>query len=621
MKYLAAICFFLLVYCCEAQSSKVKFGSVSLEELKNASFPQDTTAEAVILYDKGHFDGLRMNFTRHVRIKVLKPSGTQWGNIVLNVPSQNNIKAFVFNLQDGQIIKEEVKRSSIYEEKVIDKFYVYKIFVPNVQVGSVIDVQYFFYGIPFEWRFQERIPVLYSELHFEECFYLKYSKIQLGFEPVETISETKWVARNMPAFKTEPFVSNYRNYLTKFMFDIVSLGRPGYTLRYSEISSSWEQINDILLEYDRFGGVLNACSFLNDKAKEIKAMQLSVEEKIALATEYIKSNIKWNAQENFYASLTYAERFKKDHSGNSADINLLLVALLRKIGLSAYPVVLRTREEGYLIRQTPSIQRINYVIAYVNHSGNKLLIDATETKLPPGFLPFRCLNGHGLVVKEGPAEWVDLAVENKNLVSQKTFIKIGEDGDIDVTITQQLDQYACIERHDYLDQSEGHEKYITEFEKNFNGVKILDYQLTEYDPKNLRLKETFRVGISSSIVDTGDQIIFSPNILSKFTRNPFNSDTRKYPVDMGYASEYSNIIAINVPAAFSVKSLPSPVKYITEDGGAMFELMSVKQASGVQMKINIKFKRAIYAEAEYPELRQFCSLVVKKLGESIEIVK
>jgi hypothetical protein len=96
-----------------AQPPVAKFGDVTLNELKFVPDVKDTTAEAIILFDIGHFFGNQISFTRHLRIKILKSSGTQWGNWLINTPSKSNIKAVVFNLENGLLTKEKLEKSEV----------------------------------------------------------------------------------------------------------------------------------------------------------------------------------------------------------------------------------------------------------------------------------------------------------------------------------------------------------------------------------------------------------------------------------------------------------------------------------------------------------------------------
>ncbi len=261
------------------QKDKIKFGKVPLSEIRMDSYEADPTANAVILFDLGKFNGGNFEFTRHVRLKILTKEGTKWGNWVLRTPNQGYFDAFVFNEQNGVITKEKLQRSSIHEEEIIDGVTVYKLFMPNVVEGSVIDLKYRFVGLPYEWRFQDLIPVAYSELLVGRTDFIKFDKRGFGFHPLETIGNNHWIARNVPAFGIEPYLSHYSNYITKIQFEISKIDIPGL---YREFSTSWEQVNENLLKYQRFGGVLRSSNFLNKEAQVIQEMDVPDKEKALL---------------------------------------------------------------------------------------------------------------------------------------------------------------------------------------------------------------------------------------------------------------------------------------------------------------------------------------------------
>ena len=78
------------------------------------------------------------------------------------------------------------------------------------------------------------------------------------------------------------------------------------------------------------------------------------------------------------------------------------------MGITAYPIVLSTRDNGMLIQQSPTYNKLNYVIGYVRHEGIEMFLDATSENIGPGFLPVSCLNGQGLLVKRDNEQWLTL---------------------------------------------------------------------------------------------------------------------------------------------------------------------------------------------------------------------
>src|SRR5688572_17597316 len=106
---------------------KYVFGKVSDEELNMTTYGKDTTAGAVILFDVGRFSSTDLQFRRHIRVKILKKSGLNWANWVFNTPGKGDFKVFVFNMVNGEAKREKAEGESIYTEKVIDQYEVYKV--------------------------------------------------------------------------------------------------------------------------------------------------------------------------------------------------------------------------------------------------------------------------------------------------------------------------------------------------------------------------------------------------------------------------------------------------------------------------------------------------------------
>ena len=73
--------------------------------------------------------------------------------------------------------------------------------------------------------------------------------------------------------------------------------------------------------------------------------------------------------------------------------------MLKEAGLEANPVILSTRNNGYVGSITfPNISKFDYVIGHVKIGEKEYLLDATEPYGMPNILPVRCLNGEGLLV-------------------------------------------------------------------------------------------------------------------------------------------------------------------------------------------------------------------------------
>lgn len=584
-------------------------------------YPADTTAGAVILMDIGRLDGNSLQFTRKMRVKILTKAGLDWGNWTFNTPTKGDFRVVTYNLEGGKIESEKADSKAIHEEKVVDDFDVYKVFAPNVRVGSVIDITYSHLGPPLQWRFQERIPILASELILEPTQYIKFNKTFFGFQPIETISPTQWRSRNMPAFHPEPFLSTYANYITKFEFQLESVGPPGPY--FVEFSTTWRAVIDNLLRHPRFGGLEITSGFLNDFAKKTKESTLTTKEKIQAAYDYVQTNLKWDGYNALIASKDYRDRFLSTHTGTSADINLLLVVLLNKMEITTYPVALSTRSNGLLVQFSPTISKLNYVIAMVQHEDINMFIDATMANVAtPGILPARCLNGNGLMVKKNNEQWLELNKSFSSNRRQYVTVTMDPTGPVTAKVTQDFTGYGFLDWVDDLKANNNDpEIQKNKVQKENPDLNITKYEISKVDAKTVAGKETIELDMSSQLVDAGGELIFNPFVMLEYRENPFKSEERRYPVDLNYPRDFSSTVTVTLPKGYTVKVVPESIKFSNPDGSATFTYLASNTGAVMQFRVVLKITKHIFTESEYKELRVFFSEVVKKLNTPIELGK
>jgi len=599
---------------------KLSLEKVTMEEMQMTSYPEDSTADAVILMDIGRLDGNNLTFTRKRRIKILKKSGMDWGNQRFNTPTKGDFKVVTYNLVDGEIQTEKANSKSIHEEKIVDDFEIYKVFAPNVRVGSVIDITYSHLGPPLEWRFQERIPIVANELILEHTDYIRFSKTHFGFQPIETISPYQWRCQKMPAFHPEPFMSTYENYITKFEIQIESIGRPGYN--YFEYSTTWKAVANNLLRAWSFWGI-DSPVLLNDFAKKTKGSTLTTKEKIQAAYDYIQANMKWDGNSALYCSRDFRERFQNTHTGTSADINLLLVALLNKMDITTYPVALSTRSNGMVVPFSAAISKLNYVVSYVQHEDIEMFIDATLTNVAtPGILPARCLNGNGLLVKKDNEQWLELNKSFNSAKRQYVNITMDPSGPVTAKVFNDYVGYGFLDWADKVKANNNDAEIMkNSVQKENPDLTITKYEVSKIDPKTVAGKETIELDMTNQLIDAGGEFIFNPFVMFEYQQNPFKSEDRKYPVDLNYPRDFSSTISVAIPKGFSVKSMPESIKFNNPDGSASFVYMASSTASAMQFRVVLKINKHIFTESEYKDLRLFFSEVVKKLNTPIELSK
>ena len=452
--------FFSLLFVTNALSQKVEveFGRVSPEEMEMTIYEKDKEAKAVILYDKGEsifFDtpkgGYDIRFTRHKRIKIFDKSESQPAEISIpfyvdgfgKTEKVVSIEAFTFNTENGRIFRKTLDPSTIYEERINKRWLRKKFVFPDVQDGSILELKYvletpFHFNLP-DWKFQDKIPTIYSEyevrmIPFYEYVFLLQGVTKFDYRNSFVTKEKRYWGRgvefqeyvhvyglkDIPAFKDESYITSINDHIVKLDFQLAKFNSPRGGNR--EIISTWPALNQALLKHERFGKYLKNSERLAEKIleEELDLLALKPDKKVSKIIDYVKNSFEWNGSYSKYGSQSPKD-FLNKKSGSVADINLFLTAMLNAAGINAQPVILSTRNHGKIYTDYPFDHYTNYVITLVS-SSSPFLADATEDFLPFNRLPPRCLNGKGLIVNsDEEVSWVNLGSSipssNKKLIT------------------------------------------------------------------------------------------------------------------------------------------------------------------------------------------------------------
>lgn len=95
--------------------------------------------------------------------------------------------------------------------------------MPNVKVGSVFEISYSYQGIPNSYTIQRGIPVAYSALLFQEHPDLDVRITEIIPYGFSYKSNGTYIAKNVPAFKHEPFITSENDYQLGLEIELIQI--------------------------------------------------------------------------------------------------------------------------------------------------------------------------------------------------------------------------------------------------------------------------------------------------------------------------------------------------------------------------------------------------------------
>lgn len=642
--YLLLLILNCFVQVADAQKSPVKFGDIPMDDLKMTIYSKDSSAAAVVLVDYGEAylnvstNTVQMTIERHTRIKILNKAGLSWGDVSIllrqsgsNEERVTNLKASTYNLIDGKIVESKLDKKGIFKEKYNRSFNQQKFTMPDVKEGSVIEYSYNisseFWTLFPNWRFQRTIPTQWSEYWAMIPDFFHFEKYMQGYLPV-AINEVKpsnagglsvkahhWVVKDAPAFKEEPFMTSEEDFISRINFALSYVSFPGEPTQ--EIMGSWAKLNKDLLEDEDFGRVIDKSGFLKEITASITAGIADPLKKIEALHRYVANTIEWDGTEDYYPG--DLKKILEKKKGTSGDINILLASMLDKAGISVDMVLLSTRSHGFIRQSYPMTRQFNYIVCAARVDGKVILLDATNKHLPYTILPDRCLNGQGLVISKTNHGWIDIEPKAKAKTLVNASLKVGADAEITGSVIVSDEGYnAPYVRKNY--SVKGEEEFTKEV-KTETRWSISKSEYKNVDEVDKPFQQIHEVVISEHASAMGDAIYLNPMLMNQIKENPFKEDTRTYPIDYGAPSEKVYMCKIEIPEGYKVDELPqSKVLALPQNGGRFLYNMT-QNGNIINLTCMFNINKSLFAQTEYPILREFYNQVVAKEAEQIVLKK
>jgi len=645
----------------------VKFGKLTPQDFNVRPPGADSAADAVVVADLGisEFEGnpkgwFTLTFKRSVRIKIINRKGFDAATITIPLYVNGNdverlvsLKASTYNLEDGKVVETKLDDKSIFSNQE-NKYRINKKFTfPALKEGSILEYSYtqespFIFNLQ-PWAFQGDYPCLWSEYQVDMPRFFQYVTLTQGFlsyhiNKSDTRNVTfhmtspgnadkderftfddevvmhRWVMKDVPALKEEPYTTTLANYIARIEFQLVRYQFPsGYT---ADQMGTWAKLNEMLLKADDFGADLDRNnSWLDDDFPTILMGAGTEVEKAQKIYAFVRDRFTCTNHSGLWMTNGSLKTVYKNKSGNEAELNLLLIAMLRHAKINADPVILSTRAHGFTLPMYPLVNRFNYVVCLFRTDSTGYYLDASEPWLGFGRLPSRCYNGSARVVgKEEGAEAVIDADDLRERKMTTVFISKTDDGK---GLVGRVDCKPGFNEADMIRQKVK-DRGLPEFAKGIQAAYIGDMSCANLQMDSLKqpdqpLEVSYDLKFNPDA--STDIIYFNPMLSEGYKENPFKAAERFYPVEMPYAMDETYILNMELPDGYDIDEMPKPARVSYNENEGLFEYLLQRDGDRLMFRARLILAKANYKREDYGSLRDFFSFVVKKEGEQIVFKK
>lgn len=645
----------LLVGATSSQAQKIKFGKITKQDFEEKFYAKDSSASAVVLYKKrsssytyDQGQGWMLLTEIHERIRIFDREGFDYAEkkIKLYTGGEDEafrIKAYTFNLENGKVSKTELNKKQIFRQSINEDWDSKNFTMPNLKEGCIVEWKYTIHS-PYVWSIddvicQYDIPIKRLEGYIRIPEYFVFNLHQSRYYPINVNKESKtsnltihtrdgsnrnvslnstgsgnnairannvnflenkytFQANDIPGLKKEPYVNTMENYRAKLEFEISYYKPPSGKIEH--FTTTWEDVAKSIYENPNFGAELNKSNHFNDDLVAVLSKTSTQNEQLVAIFQFVKSKMNWNEELTKYASKGVKKAYK-DGQGNSAEINLTLIAMLREAGLKANPVLISTRQHGIPI--FPTKNGYNSVIAAVEMGDKTILMDATDKNSLPDVLPRRDLNWEGrLVRKDGSWKTVNLFPKSYNLKDVKLNAVLSEDGSISGSL---YTSFAGLNALEYRNAFSGvdESEIIEALEKEHNDIEIDQFKIRNEKDISKPIVELISFHGENMVDIIGDKIYISPLLFLEIDENPFKEEERTYPIDYASAWKNKSYVSLTIPNGYEVISSPESKGFGMSDKSGRFVMKTNVEGNRITVVAETTMNSPIVISTHYKELK------------------
>jgi hypothetical protein len=633
-----------------AQSELPEFGKPNILELKmkDCDFEPGAPAMKILKYEKVELISSRywtIRSEKIERIKILNQSGYPYAEIEIPFSEENKIKklsAYIYNIDEsGKIIIEKIDRDDIFKKADKKKKKGSYIFTfPGVRPGSVIEYRYIkneenanYFDIKY---IQDEIPtsrcifkIVYpNNLKTELTFPIGDENIDNTIEkdqPTEYRNTQILSATKIHSFKTEVFMSpiadNLQYMTLKFLYDVILKdstikSSPNYN------NASWNGISREFMDQPFYANQvkkrLDETGALLDSLKKID----SVENKVEFIYRSVRNKMTWNNEENIVAD--DVEKAWKTGLGSNAEINLLLLNLLKKAGVECYPLLVRSREYGKANRYWYSLNQFSNINVIVFNKNIFYLLDASKKYNSYKTIPFEVLNRDVLLVDTFRTKWIRI-VDKRPFLKQIILLNAALENNGTISGIGNVSFYDYLKQAEILKKKKKDGLISNVYEErtfikmNTENVKIDSVEEENLENELLPLNQTFSFIYKADF--SSGYLFIDPAFLLSFHQNPFIYSSRRTDIDFGSNQYYSIELHLAIPNEFSIEEIPRNLQLSSSDSGIIFTRQITKENNILVCKNIFEIRRTFYSKDEYFMLNEIFKKVFDARNEQIILKK
>ena len=491
----------------------------------------------------------------------------------------------------------------------------------------------------FEFRFQNRLPVLISQFELDlpsgwRADSVTFNKAKV--EPAVNGSSYTWQLRDLPPINYEagsPNTSSLSPRLAVSFFPPQTAGAQFQTFANWSAVARWiSEIEDPQMTID--DALAAKAHELTDNAKteidKIRAISRYVQQ-----VQYISIQI-GVGRGGGYRPHTSTEVFAKSY-GDCKDKANLMRAMLSVLRIQSFMVSITADDANYVRAEWASPHQFNHCIIAIKVSdatsapsvvthptlGRLLIFDPTAQYTPVGDLPEDEQGSFALIDHKDSDSLLKMPVlpAEMNRLNRTVEVTLGSAGEIAGKVNETTAGQSAVGERARLHSlsAAGYNNMIENWiSRGATGAKA-----TRITPRDDRDSGSFNLDVeftanSYAQIMQGKLMVFKPAIIGRLERLSFTEGKRMHPY-MIDATFYSETVRFKLPPGFDVDEIPSATKLETDFG--KYEANYEVKGDQLIFTRSLKLNRSTISADKYDTVRNFFGRVRSAEQSQVVLMK
>lgn len=629
-----------------------KAGEATLKDYYSIPSTLDTSSGAVVMAHYGEImfsattaDGFFQRFRVLKRVKIINSKGYNAAQIVLpdiHAHGYRNeieeIKGFVYNVENGQLIKRKLEKSDLYHDEVEDDVDMQKIAFPRVKEGSMIEVDFTLrrttLNLP-DWDFQSEYPTLWSgiETHLPEVMqytevpqqiekysesyrseYIMETPLLQGMKQVNVV-HSAYIMKNIPALpdQDEVFSPARQNYLQSLHFQISEIRIAHFTF---DNFSNWDNAVKTLNSTTYFNIFKKDADKLERRLKDIIGTQKDTLEISKSIYQYVTHHYRLNKQNKRFRPVEL-RRIDSSKSGSVSDLNILVMQLHQLAGITTYPVLISSKSHWFSHPLYPILERFNYIVSHVTINGQDYFLDAANPEMGYGKLTSDLFNYDAMEIRPEKMTKIDLSPEN---ITEKSMsfsqFEFGANGKLSISIMHQMGLFESSQFRKHWSKQDSI-AYLHQIKSKLpKGVEISAYSLENVDSPGESIAESITLTTSFQA-----PLLYINPFVGLMIEKWFESPKRLLPVQFPSRQLETNVMVIPIPDGYQIDDLPSSSQIDFDQQRCTLNYLVDTLDHQIRIKVTTQINSTFYTVEEYPTLLDFSNKQAARKEQLIVLKK